>query len=208
MTSNDTDFAKGLLKKFKLNEATVSTVLGALVVIVIGVLIFNYFNKLGEDILPTEEISEGEVTEEGETGKEEVVVSLDDLPVTHKVEIGENLWEIAEKYYQSGYNWVDIAFENGLENPEMIAEGQELIIPAVEPIVLAQLPETGTTKGGEVLSGESITAEKYVVQTGDSLWNIAVRKYGDGFRYVEIAQANELGNPDLIHSGNEFVLPE
>ena len=39
------------------------------------------------------------------------------------------------------------------------------------------------------------------VQSGESLWAIAERHYGDGNRYGEIASANGIANPDLIHPG-------
>jgi nucleoid-associated protein YgaU len=39
------------------------------------------------------------------------------------------------------------------------------------------------------------------------LWTIAVRAYGDGYKWTEIAKANKLVNPNLIHPGNVFVLP-
>ncbi|PIZ97158.1 MAG: lectin, partial [Candidatus Levybacteria bacterium CG_4_10_14_0_2_um_filter_35_8] len=37
--------------------------------------------------------------------------------------------------------------------------------------------------------------------------NIAVRAYGDGYRWVDIARANGLENPDLIFSGNVLKIP-
>ena len=44
---------KNFLKKIKLNEGTISMILGALVVIVVGVLIFNYFKGVGKEEKPT-----------------------------------------------------------------------------------------------------------------------------------------------------------
>lgn len=62
--------------------------------------------------------------------------------------------------------------------------------------------------------GVSVSVEEqkqnvYVVEKGDSLWKIAVNEYGDGFRWVDIWQANEdkISNPDLIFSGTELILP-
>lgn len=196
-----TNTLKNWLKKIKLNEATVSTVLGALVVIVIGFLVFNYFNKLrkeGETTKITQDLG-GSQTEKQADEK-----TATELPTKHKVVSGETLWQIAEKYYQSGYNWVDIARENSLSNPDEILEGQELAIPKVEVKTIAQLPVTGEADSTSALS---ISGDKYVVQNGDCLWEIAVRAYGDGFRWTEIAQANNLANPDIIHAANEFTVP-
>jgi len=54
-----------------------------------------------------------------------------ELPATHQVEAGDNLWLIAENYYHSGYNWLDIAKENRLFQPDFIAVDQILIVPNV-----------------------------------------------------------------------------
>lgn len=54
---------------------------------------------------------------------------------------------------------------------------------------------------------EQIKGNSYKVVSGDTLWDIAERAYGDGTKWVEIAHANNLVNPDLIHSGNVFKLP-
>ncbi|MDX8028799.1 LysM peptidoglycan-binding domain-containing protein [Lentzea sp. BCCO 10_0856] len=47
----------------------------------------------------------------------------------------------------------------------------------------------------------------YTVQSGDSLWAIAQSHYGDGNRYGEIASANGIANPDLIHPGQVLTIP-
>lgn len=48
-----------------------------------------------------------------------------------------------------------------------------------------------------------------VVQPGNSLWLIATRTYGSGFRYTVIYQANkgQISDPDLIYPGQVFKLP-
>lgn len=178
---------KSILKSFKLNESTISMVLGALVIIVVGVLVVNYFKDQGKGTLPF--LSTGNKTEVTETTTSK----------THIVQKGENLWAIAEKYYGSGYNWVDIAKENNLKNAGFITAGQTLTMPEV-PAKLA------TTTGFKAV-GEPISGGTYTVVKGDCLWNIAVRAYGDGYKWVEIVKENNLKNPDIIHAGNILVLP-
>ena len=175
---------KSILKAFRLNESTISMVLGALVIVVVGVLVVNYFKDQGGKI-PF--LSTGNKTEEAQV-----------LPKSHTVAAGENLWTVAEKYYGSGYNWVDIAQENNLSNANVISEGQTLSIPNVEPKLATKT---------EVTTPEAITGGTYTVEKGDSLWNIAVRAYGDGYKWVEIARENSLEHPDVIHSGNVLTLP-
>ena len=189
---------KGLLKQLKLNESTVSTILGALVVIVVGVLIFNFFSKTQKGQVGEEGVVTEEVQKEGQVG-----VTPEGLPAVHKVEKGEHLWKIAEKYYGSGYNWVDIVKENNLKNPNKLFEGVELKIPAVVTKQLTKMVEVaGVTKEITAIEGD-----RYKVIKGDSLWNIAVRAYGDGYKWSQIAKENSLRNPDLIVPDQELRIP-
>ena len=178
---------KNFLKKVKLNESTISMVLGVLVIVVIGALIFNYFRNIerpGEEMA----IEGGEIRLVEENGQ----MVPEGLPVTHKVAQGEDLWTIAEKYYGSGYNWVSIVSENNLTNPDRLLVGQKLIIPKTTVINVETTQSVG---------------EKHTVLPGESLWDIAVKAYGDGYQWVKIAQANNLTNPDVIHAGNVLNLP-
>lgn len=47
----------------------------------------------------------------------------------------------------------------------------------------------------------------YTVESGDTLWAIAERFYGDGSKYQIIADASGISNPDLIHPGEVLTIP-
>ena len=49
----------------------------------------------------------------------------------------------------------------------------------------------------------------YTVKSGDCLWNIAKKFYGDGSKYTKIYEANKdkIKNPNLIYVGQVFVIP-
>lgn len=47
----------------------------------------------------------------------------------------------------------------------------------------------------------------YTVVSGDTLWAIAERFYGDGNKYPQIAEASGIANPDLIHPGQVVTIP-
>jgi LysM repeat protein len=50
-------------------------------------------------------------------------------------------------------------------------------------------------------------ARTYTVVSGDTLWAIAERFYGDGSKYQVIADASGVTDPDLIHPGQELTIP-
>ena len=206
-----------------MHESTISTVLGFLVIVVVGLLVVNYFRNLDTGkTFPTTAISEKREEQESYT-----------------VSAGDSLWKISEKVYGTGYNWTKIRDANNIKNANDIKEGQVLTIPTIkedelkeEGVKLAEAnpeptlsptpeailtPEPLTTPKGEVISEEtSNDLEKlgikaggtYTVVRGDNLWNIALAAYGNGFRWVDIAKANNLVNPRIIHAGNVLVIPE
>ncbi len=195
-----------MLKKLGLNEQTASIVLGAIIVILAGVLGFNWFSQRVKFSPPqgtTDIIEQLKQIENKDTGVQTTATQAVEVKggKTHTVTVDENLWVIAEKYYGSGYNWVDIARENQLSNPGLIVLGQTLKIPEAKVIKVGSIngPAASTI-------GPTITGNSYIVAKGDNLWNIAVRAYGDGFKWAQIAQANNLANPGLIYSGNVLVI--
>jgi hypothetical protein len=47
----------------------------------------------------------------------------------------------------------------------------------------------------------------YTVVSGDTLWAISERFYGDGGKYQVIADASGIANPDLIYPGQVLTIP-
>lgn len=132
------------------------------------------------------------------------------------VQKGESLWSIAEKKYTSGYNWVDIAKANNLADPSNIHVGDRLILPSVTPQIATisikpvAVKSNNTVKSVQkntAIMTNKITGITYTVVKGDTLWNIAVRAYGDGYKWTTIADANNLSNPGMIFSGNHLKIP-
>jgi len=48
----------------------------------------------------------------------------------------------------------------------------------------------------------------YTVQAGDNLSKISKYFYGNANKYMEIAKANGLADPDKIHAGQQLTIPE
>jgi len=201
---------KKFLKTLKINESAISTVFGGIVVIIIAVMIFNYFKSFNKGKVT--ESAPVDVTQQTENGGVTVNVEEDGtkvpqgLPTTYKVVLGDSLWKIAEKHYGSGYNWVDIAKENNLVKPDSLNVGMELQIPKTavrEPITAnAQINASGGSK--------TLESDKYLTVKGDYLWEIAIKAYGDGYAWTKIYQNNKekIGdNPNRLPIGIELSLP-
>lgn len=176
---------EGFLSQIKWGESYTSLFLGAVVVLVALVLVFSFFKSRNFQNGQT-----GSTSTTNEQGKIQ-------LPESYTVKEGDNLWSISEKLYGSGYNWVDLVSANKVENPGVLYVGTKLSVPNVSPKTLTVDTKT---------QGTPITGVSYTVVKGDYLWSIALRAYGDGYKWTEIAKVNNLANPDVIHPGNVLKL--
>lgn len=221
-TSSDSplyaNYVDKLENQVEANQSKLSMILGALIILVIGILVFNYFTRnRGADLGPAQQ---AEQTQED--------VSPQNLPGQYTVKTGDTLFKIAEKYYGDGYKYTEIAKVNNLTNPDKIEAGQVLQISKLEDFALQPLPspieETDEqlpkapppgSKGAPDITmtktttswGPPITEDKYTVVKGDWLSKIAGRAYGDIFAYNKIAKANNITNPDLIEVGMVLSIP-
>lgn len=141
---------------------------------------------------------------------------------SYTVKSGDNLWNISEKVYGTGFRANEIAKANNISKASLIYAGQKLKLPKVEAkttvsktVAKAEQKPTATptvvskAKGEILTSNTKITdkVQKYTVVKGDNLWNISVKFYGNGYAWKEIAEANKLANPRVIHSGNVLAIP-
>lgn len=194
---------KSWLTRFKESESSTSVIFGAIVVIVVGILLFNYSR------------SNPSISEQGEATESATITSPTgmQLPATYTVVSGDTLWAIAAKYYGDGNRWVDLIKENGITSTGQVEVGQELRIPVladrapttsvIEPV--AQL----LPSPAPVLTAKPVETKNHTVVAGDCLWDIAVAVYNDGYRWTDIYQANKtaIADPDLIYPGQILVLP-
>jgi nucleoid-associated protein YgaU len=83
---------------------------------------------------------------------------------------------------------------------------------AEEAVILRPVALSGEAGAGSGASGDAGTRQipSVIIRTGDNLWTISQRRYGEGVRYTTIYQANkdQIRNPDLIYPGQVFMIPE
>jgi len=184
-------------------ESSLKIFLGVVVLIGAFILSLSYFqNKTF--LKNSQELTAAKtVTTETPTYKKELIDGTNSvaLPVVHIVKPGETLWSISENYYSSGFNWHDISNANPTVKPESLEVGTKLTIPKAEIAAIT----TGTIK--PVVVDAKITGDSYLVVHGDDLWDVALRAYGDPYRWTEISRANNLLEPGVIHPGNILKIP-
>lgn len=102
------------------------------------------------------------------------------------------------------------------DSPAVEVSPTNVVSPTEIPteIITSTAPEAGSTgpTGATGSTGEtlSISSEEtqYTVQKGDTLWAIAQARYNNPYRWVDIARANNLKNPDLIYVDATLNLPQ
>jgi LysM repeat protein len=108
----------------------------------------------------------------------------------YEVAYGDTLSEIADRF---GLTVEELAEVNGIVEPDLILDGQVLVVP-------------GTASGRQPASDgfAGVGGGTYVVQLGDTLSEIA-ESYG--VPEVAIVEANGLTNPHFIVEGQALVIP-
>lgn len=173
--------ARKRLDNIKWQESYAGLVLGAIVVIVLGLLVANYFIKSRGQIGTAETVSQ---------------TAQESISQKHKVVQGESLSLIANEAYGSYDYWPVLARVNNVSNPNLIYVDTELTLPSQS--------DADTIKN-------EMNATSYQVKEGDTLFIIAQKLYGDGSKWVLIDKANNVprlsnGNP-LIYSGSTLSIP-
>lgn len=204
--------------EIKSNQSKLSMVLGALIILVVGILIYNYFNKNKPSLGPAQQTENSQEQQPQD-------VTPDKLPGKYTVKDEDTLFKIAEKYYQDGDKFNEIAKANNLADVNTIEKGQVLEIPKLAEqeamITLTPSPtpqptpsptdspeaDLGTGGGNTTIWGPKIERDSYTVQEGDWLSTISARAYGDIFAYKKLAEVNSISNPDYIVPGQVLKIP-
>ena len=177
--------AVSLKKSWQENYA--SFILGAIIVVVLGLLVANFISNRSKNIdtgISTQSQTEEQQSQNNQKQSE------------YTVQKDDSLSKIAEKYYGDRMMWPVLVQANDIKNPNLIYADMTLKVPSKDEAtkIAAQLSQTA-----------------YTVQKGDTLFAIAEKMYGDGSKWTLIDKANNVGrlpngNP-LIFAGNTLKIP-
>jgi len=116
-------------------------------------------------------------------------------PVTYVIQFGDTLSAIA---YRFGTTSRELARLNGITNPNLIYYGQLLIIS------LGTTPTPTPPINATAVPTVPAPTQTYRVQPGDSLYSISLRF---GVPVYQLAQANNLANPNFVYVGQVLIIP-
>lgn len=191
VVSTPIDSFSAMADDIKLNESYKSLLLGIAVVLLVAVLIGGYIkNRNTQNIQAT--------TTEKPVIKEE---KKPEPLASYTVLEGDDMKKISQNFYQSPDMYMFIAQTNGIQNPDIIEVGTKLDIPKLDK---KQLLASSLSLP---VNNEPIRETSYIVGEGDVLWDIAVRAYGDGYKWKDVAGANNLPTSDAIFPGMILQLP-
>jgi len=104
-----------------------------------------------------------------------------------KIQPGDSLWKLAQRYFGSGSRWKRLAALNPqLANPSRILVGEWIHVPAEH----------------------KQHAHQVVIQPGDTLWKVAQTALGSPVALNCIAQANpQIQSVNLVRAGETLTVP-
>ena len=71
----------------------------------------------------------------------------------------------------------------------------------------ATVKQEDTAANSEAVNPAVTDNKTHTVQSGDTLWGITKKYYGNGAQYPKIASANSIANPNVISAGQVLSIP-
>ncbi len=156
------------------------------------------------------------------------------MPKIHIVASGDTLSKLAVDFYNNADRASLIASASGIPDPDVIREGQVLVIPDITRThtvgrddtlsILADrfynnaglfrviaaangIPNPDVIRDGHLLVIPDVTQTRTVV-ANDTLTKLSERFYGDASRVMILATVNGIKDPDVILTGQVLSIPD
>ncbi len=114
---------------------------------------------------------------------------------------------------------LDLGEKLNIQNGDVREENGQLKVwgtantPYEKNIIWDEIKRVGGNNPSDIMADIKVADEsiyhRHTVQSGESLSKIAKHYYSDAMKYNAIFEANRniLNNPDMIHPGQELVIP-
>ncbi len=97
---------------------------------------------------------------------------------------------------------------------DIVVGMQKLLVVALIIALIFSLYQKRSTSGpspvvpeSKIQTAISKVPATYKVQVGEGLWHVAEKELGDGRKWMEIAQANDIQRPYILTVGQELKIP-
>lgn len=187
---------KSMLEQLQLSESYMSLLLGILVVLIAGMFTF-FVLREGHLVISDTQV----VKNESENAVEDSTKSQQSIPLgKYTVQDGDSIKIIAVKYFGSQDAADQIVSSNKLQNPNIIDSGTVIVIPRIDKSKLLAVGVSDVQK-------KPIKDSTYEILVGDTLWDIAVRAYDDGYKWATIAKVNNIDVNFDLPVGYKLTIP-
>ncbi len=194
----------------KWDDSLISMGLGALVVVVSGILLFNYFNNQTPNLLKEQTQKSVAVSSSmpSDTAKiASVSGSPKSIAQATKVPTSTPKATTTVKPTETPKPTATPK-ATATAKPTEIAKATATAKPSESPKP-TQVAQATTSPAPAVGGADSKTLPAtYTVQNGDSLWKLAERFYGTGYEWKQIATANKLAGVYTLEKGQVLTVPK
>ena len=184
---------KQIQTNLKLNENTISSILGVLVLVIIGYFVISYVRTTPVQLPSLEKTQELAINDQTPID----LAQQTDLNTTIKQPKQTNPQQL------SIVNQINTS-------PPTTQQPAQAPQPTSTPS-----PQPTITPIGQIASGVSTERhteserppQNYTVQAGDNLWKIAEAQFQTGYAWPEIAAANHIQKPSSLEKGTILIIP-
>jgi tetratricopeptide (TPR) repeat protein len=140
-------------------------------------------------------------------GQLERAISLKADDATINDHLGDAYWKVGRKL-EATFQW---AHARDL-NPEPADKERILakLAKGLDKVEETQVASASTDTATDGSTGNPAAGEQFTIESGDSLWKVALKVYGDGELYSRLIDANrdKLRNPNNIRPGLVIDIPK
>jgi nucleoid-associated protein YgaU len=175
----------------KWDDSLISMGLGALVVVVSGILLFNYFNNQApkfNKVTSTQSNATASLSANTKTGTDTAMIAAQPTATAVAAAKATSVPKVTAKPTNA---------------PTMIAQAS--VKPTTAPVA-TQTPTSTTAQNSSSQSTGELVA-KHTVVAGDSLWSISEKYYGTGYEWKKLVEANKITSPSVIEKGTVVDVP-